>query len=70
MAAGDILAFLARKGGIVDDKVHGNCGLRNFLERNGLRIVGGTEGVPDMDVRNAGDRHNGADIRFLYFYLI
>ncbi len=70
MAAGDVFAFLARKGGVVDDKVHGNCRLRNLLERNRLRIVGGAEGVADVDVRDTGNGDDGTDARLLHFDLI
>ncbi len=70
VTAGDIFAFLSRQGRIIDDKVHGDGGFRNLLERNGLRFIGGAEGIADVNVGDTGDCHDGADAGFLDFYFI
>ena len=70
MPAGHVFALLAGEGGIVDDEVHGDGGLGNLLERDRDRIFRGAEGISDVDVRNAGNGHDGTDGSFLYFYLV
>ena len=66
MAAGDIFPFLSGKGGIVDDKVHGDGRLGDLLEGNRSRILGGTEGIADVDICDAGDGDDGTDAGFLH----
>ena len=70
MTGSDIFSFLSGKRTVVYHKVHGNCGLGDFLERNSLRIVAAAEGVSDMDVRNTGNRHDGTYGSFLYLYFV
>ena len=56
--------------GIIDDKMHCDGRLGYFLEGDGLRVFRRAERVADMDIRDAGDGHDGTDARFRYFYLI
>ena len=70
MTAGDIFPFLSGKGGIVDDKVHGDSRLGNLLEGNRSRILGGTESIADVDIRDAGDGDDGPDTCFLHIDFI
>ena len=70
MPACHIFTFLTGKRGIVDDKVHGYGRLGDFLERNRLRIVRRAERIADMDVRDAGNRHDGTDPGLRHFYLV
>src|SRR5699024_4792565 len=61
MAGGDIFSFLACKGAVVDEELHGDRRLGDLLERDRLRFLGGAECVPDGDVRDSGDSDDGAD---------
>ncbi len=70
MAAGDELAFLSGKRRVVYHELHGNGGLADFLERNGLYVVGRAEGISDVDIGNTGNGNDGTDAGFLNFYLI
>ena len=63
-------ALLARQGAVVYHEVHGDGGLGNLLEGDRLRVVGGTERIADMDIRDAGYGHDGADACLLHFYFI
>ncbi len=58
MAGGYKLSFLSGERTVVDNKIHGDCRLRNLLERN----VRGADGIPDMDVRDAGNGNNRSGI--------
>ncbi|GFI47901.1 hypothetical protein IMSAGC019_03227 [Lachnospiraceae bacterium] len=70
MAAGDIFPFLSCKGGVIDNKMHGNGRLRNFLERDGGGMIRGAEGIADMEVGNTGNGNNRAGVRFLDVHFI
>ena len=58
MTACDIFAFLPCKRRIIYHKVHGNGGLGYLLERDRNRILGGAEGISDVDIRNTGNSHD------------
>ena len=60
MAAGHKFAFLSGKGRIVYNKMHGDRRLGNLLKGNGLRIFRRAQGIPDMNIRDSGNRHNGS----------
>ena len=68
MAAGHVLAVLAGQRRIVDIKGHGDGGLGDLLEGDGHRILGGTQGIADMKIADAGNGYDGADPGFLDFY--
>ncbi len=51
----DIFAFSARERGVVDDEVHGDGGLVDLDELEGLHTVDVAGGLADVDVRDAGD---------------
>ena len=70
MAAGNIFSFFAGQRRIVYNKLHGDCRLRNFLEGNRAGIVRRTERVSDMNIRNTGNSHDGADVRFFHFCFV
>ena len=70
MAGGDIFAFLSGKRAVVYDKVHRDRRFRNFLERDCLRAFRRADRVSDMDIRNAGNRDNRADLSFFDIDLI
>ena len=61
MAGGDKLSLLAGQRAVVDHKVHGDGGFGYLLERNGLRLCRGTDGISDVDVGNSGNSYNRAD---------
>ena len=70
MTAGHIFSLLPGKGRVVHDEIHGDGGLGNLLERDRHRILRGAESISDVDVRNAGDGHDGADGGLLYLHLV
>ena len=53
MAAGHVLALLAGERRVIDNKLHRNGRLTDFLERNGRHMVNGAERVANMDIGNA-----------------
>ena len=70
MPGGDVFALLPRQRAVVDHKVHGDGGLRDLLEGDGLRVLRRADGIPDVDVRDAGDGHDGADSRLLHLHAV
>ena len=42
--------FLSCKRAVVYDKLHGDCWLRNLLERNGFRILRRAESISDGNI--------------------
>ena len=68
MAGGDIFAFLACQRAVIDHKIHGNGGFGYLLERNGFRVIRGTDGIADMDIRNTGDGNDGTNSRLLHLH--
>ncbi len=70
MAAGNVFTFLSGKRGIIYHKMHGNGRLADFLERNRRNIIGGAEGVSNVNIRNTGDGNDGADAGLFYVHLI
>ena len=54
VARGNILALAARKGRIVDNKVHRHGRLVDLDERQGVDMLGVADGLADIDVGDAG----------------
>ena len=70
MAGGDVFSFLARQRAVIDHKVHGNGGLGDLLEGNSLRILRGADRIADVNVRDAGDGHDGAKLCLGHFHTV
>ena len=43
-------------------------GFGYLLERNRLRVIRGTDGIADMDIRNTGDGNDGTNTRLLHLH--
>ena len=57
----DVFTFLSCKRAVIYEEVHGDCRLRDLLERNCFRIISCTESITDVDVCNTGDRNDRTD---------
>ena len=70
MTACHIFSFLSGQRRVIDDKLHGDRGLGDLLERNGLGILGRAQRITDMDVGDAGDRNDGTEACFLNLHFV
>ena len=65
VAGGDEFALAPREGRVVDVEGHGEGGLVDLDEGQGLRMLRVAQGLADVQPLDAGDRHNVADAGFL-----
>ena len=70
MAGSDKFTFLSCQRAVIHHEIHGDGRLGDLLERNGFRIIRGAERITDMNIRDTGDRNDGADSRFRHFHLV
>ena len=66
MAGGDVLALLTGERAVVDHEVHRDGRLGNLLEGNRLRGLGARNRVADVQVGDAGNRDNRAELCLLH----
>ena len=55
---------------VVYDEMHGNRRLGDLLERNCFHMIRRAERITDVQISDTGDRYDGADRCFIYFYFI
>ncbi|CDA98224.1 putative uncharacterized protein [Lachnospiraceae bacterium CAG:215] len=70
MTGSDKFSLLSCKWTVVDDELHGNGRLRNFLERDRFRIFRRAERISDRNIRNSGNCHDRSDPGFFDFHFI
>ena len=70
MAGGHIFSLLPCEGAVVYHEIHGDGGLGNFLEGDSLGILRRADGVSDVEIRDTGNGHDGADVglRHIHFF--
>ena len=64
------LPSLSGERTVVYDEMHGNRRLGDLLERNRFHMIRRAECVTDVQISDTGDRYDGADRCFVYFYFI
>ena len=66
----NVFTFLTSQRAVVYDEVHGDGRLGDLLERDRYRIFRITDRITDMDISDTGDRYDGTNLCFFYFYFI
>ena len=64
MTAGNKLPFLTGKGTVIDQEFHGQGGLVNFNACQGFRLFRIRNGIADLYLAQANQRHNIAGLHF------
>ena len=70
MAGSDKFTLLTCKRTVIHNKIHCDCRLGYFLERDWGRMFNGADRVADMDIRNTGDCDNGTDASLCHFHFL
>ena len=70
MTGSNVFSFLTCQRAVIYDEIHGDGRLGNLLERDRYRIFRITDRITDMDISDTGDRYDGSDLCFFYFYFI